>query len=104
MRTASPEPAGNDGPVNSMPMPLAGATAPVTLAGTLAMLYAEFLSGVVLYQLARPGLPVTLGIGATILDMRTGLYAAGAPELYKGRSPNRFRCWPPDSGRSSISR
>ena len=81
MTTASLELARNDVPVNIMPMPLAGATAPVTLAGTLAMLYAEFLSGVVLYQLARPGLPVTLGIGATILDMRTGLYAAGAPEL-----------------------
>jgi trimethylamine--corrinoid protein Co-methyltransferase len=64
-----------------MPMPLAGATAPVTLAGTLAMLLAEFLSGVALYQLARPGVPMILGIGGSILDMRTGLYSAGAPEL-----------------------
>ena len=81
MTTASLELARNDVPVVVMPMPLAGATAPVTLAGTLAMLLAEFLSGVALYQLARPGLPMILGIGATILDMRTGLYSAGAPEL-----------------------
>jgi trimethylamine--corrinoid protein Co-methyltransferase len=81
MTTASLELARNDVPVVVMPMPLAGATAPVTLAGTLAMLFAEFLSGVVLFQLARPGLPMILGIGATILDMRTGLYSAGAPEL-----------------------
>ena len=81
MTTASLELARNDVPVVVMPMPLAGATAPVTLAGTLAMLLAEFLSGVALYQLARPGLPMILGIGGTILDMRTGLYSAGAPEL-----------------------
>jgi trimethylamine--corrinoid protein Co-methyltransferase len=81
MTTASLELARNDVPVVVMPMPLAGATAPVTLAGTLAMLLAEFLSGVALYQLARPGLPMILGIGASILDMRTGLYSAGAPEL-----------------------
>jgi trimethylamine--corrinoid protein Co-methyltransferase len=81
MTTASIELARNDVPVVVMPMPLAGATAPVTLAGTLAMLLAEFLSAVTFYQLARPGLPMILGIGATILDMRTGLYSAGAPEL-----------------------
>jgi len=81
MTSASLELARHDVPVCVMPMPLAGATAPVTLAGTLAMMLAEFLSGVVLFQLARPGLPMILGIGATILDMRTGLYTGGAPEL-----------------------
>ncbi len=81
MTTASIELARHDVPICVMPMPLAGATAPVTLAGTLAMTLAEFLSGVVIFQLARPGLPMLLGIGATILDMRTGLYSAGAPEL-----------------------
>jgi len=81
MTTACIELARNDVPICLMPMPLAGATAPVTLAGTLAMIHAEFLSGVALYQLVRPGLPMILGIGATILDMRTGLYSAGAPEL-----------------------
>jgi len=81
MTTACMEMARHDVPICLMPMPLAGATAPVTLAGTLAVTYAEFLSGVVLYQLVRPGLPMILAVGSTILDMRTGLYSAGAPEL-----------------------
>jgi len=68
-------------PICLLPMPLAGATAPVTLAGTAVQTVAEFLSGVVLYQLAQPGASMLFGIGSTILDMRTGLYAAGAPEL-----------------------
>jgi trimethylamine--corrinoid protein Co-methyltransferase len=68
-------------PISVLPMPLAGATAPVTIAGTLVMTWAEFLSGMALYQLVRPGASVMLGIGSTILDMHTGLYSAGAPEL-----------------------
>lgn len=68
-------------PMCVLPMPLAGATAPVTLLGTAAQCVAEFLSGLVLFELAQPGLPLMFGVGATILDMRTGLYSAGAPEL-----------------------
>jgi trimethylamine--corrinoid protein Co-methyltransferase len=81
MTTACLEMARHFVPICLLPMPLAGATAPVTLAGTLVQTVAEFLSGVVLYQLAQPGCPMIFGIGATILDMRSGLYAAGAPEL-----------------------
>ncbi|HET7293417.1 MAG TPA: trimethylamine methyltransferase family protein [Vicinamibacteria bacterium] len=68
-------------PICFLPMPLAGGTAPVTLMGTVVQTVAEFLGGVVLYQLAQPGCPMIFGIGSTVLDMRTGLYAAGAPEL-----------------------
>jgi trimethylamine--corrinoid protein Co-methyltransferase len=68
-------------PICFMSVPLAGATAPVSLASTIALTLAEFLSGVVLYQTAAPGCPMILGIGSTILDMRVGLYSAGAPEL-----------------------
>lgn len=81
MTTACIEMARHLVPICFLPMPLAGATAPVTLMGTLVQTVAEFLSGVVLYQLAQPGCPMLFGIGSTILDMRTGLYAAGAPEL-----------------------
>lgn len=81
MTTACMELARHFVPILLLPMPLAGATAPVTLAGTLSQTLAEFLSGVVLYQLVQPGCPMIFGIGSTILDMRTGLYAAGAPEL-----------------------
>lgn len=68
-------------PMCVLPMPLAGATAPVTLIGTAAQCVAEFLSGLVMFELAQPGCPVMFGVGASILDMRTGLYSAGAPEL-----------------------
>lgn len=68
-------------PMCVLPMPLAGATAPVTLVGTAAQCVAEFLSGLVLFELCQPGCPVIFGVGASILDMRTGLYSAGAPEL-----------------------
>lgn len=81
MTTACLEMARHHVPICFLPMPLAGATAPVTLMGTVVQTVAEFLSGVVLYQLAQPGCPMLFGIGSTILDMRTGLYAAGAPEL-----------------------
>jgi len=81
MTSACLEMARHHVPICLLPMPLAGATAPVTLAGTAVQCVAEFLSGVVLYQLAQPGCPMLFGIGSTILDMRTGLYAAGAPEL-----------------------
>ena len=81
MTTACLEMARHFVPICFLPMPLAGATAPVTLMGTVVQSVAEFLSGVVLYQLAQPGCPMIFGIGSTVLDMRTGLYAAGAPEL-----------------------
>ena len=81
MTTACLELARHFVPICLMPMPLAGATAPVTVAGTVVQTVAEFLSGVVLYQLAQPGCPMILGVGSTILDMHAGLYSAGAPEL-----------------------
>jgi len=81
MTDACIELARNAVPICLMPMPLAGATAPVTLTGTLVMAAAEFISGAVLYNQAHRGAAMILGGGASILDMRTGLYSAGAPEL-----------------------
>ncbi len=49
-------------PAELISMPLAGATAPVTLAGALVQLTAENLSGVVIHQLAHPGSPIILGV------------------------------------------
>ncbi|MEE9219556.1 MAG: trimethylamine methyltransferase family protein [Acidobacteriota bacterium] len=81
MTAASMELARHFVPICLMPMPLSGATGPVTLAGNVVLTLAEFLSGVALFQLVQPGCPMILGIGSSILDMRTGLYSAGAPEL-----------------------
>jgi trimethylamine--corrinoid protein Co-methyltransferase len=59
---------------------MAGATAPVTLAGTLAQQTAEFLGGVVLHQLANPGAPVVCGTFSGGFDMRYAKLALGGPE------------------------
>jgi len=61
--------------------PIAGATAPATLAGTVAQGNAEFLAGLVLCQVLNPGTPVFYGSMATIIDPRRGAYAYGTPEL-----------------------
>ena len=60
---------------------MAGSTAPITLAGLLAMQTAELLAGVVLSQLVRPGTPVICGTTSTNIDMRSGALAIGSPEL-----------------------
>jgi len=67
-------------PVVIYPMPIAGGTAPVTVAGTVAMNVAEFLGANVPFQLAAPGAPVIMGGGATLLDMKSGTFAFGAVE------------------------
>jgi trimethylamine--corrinoid protein Co-methyltransferase len=62
---------------------MAGATAPVTLAGTLALQHAEALAGIALAQIVRPGCPVIYGSFATNVDMRSGAPAFGTPEMTK---------------------
>ncbi len=66
--------------VDVMTMALAGGTGPVTLAGTIAQTVAEQLSGLVLAQIIRKGINVTFGSCSTIMDLKTGLGAVGAPE------------------------
>ncbi len=68
-------------PVALSSAPMAGSTSPVTLAGSLAQLNAEQLSGIVLTQLARPGTPVLAGYIPGVADMRSGNYLAGAVEF-----------------------
>jgi len=53
------------------PAPLAGATAPITVAGHTAQGVAESLFGLVMHQLYRPGAPFLFGIGSAVLDMVT---------------------------------
>jgi trimethylamine--corrinoid protein Co-methyltransferase len=65
------------------PFTLAGAMAPVTLAGTLTQQNAEALMGVTLTQIVRPGAPVVYGAFTSNVDMRTGSPAFGTPEYAK---------------------
>ena len=67
-------------PVCIASMPMASGTAPITLAGTLALANAELLAGVVITQLLRAGTPVLYGGIPHILDPRTSLCSFGAPE------------------------
>jgi trimethylamine--corrinoid protein Co-methyltransferase len=68
-------------PVALSSAPMAGSTAPVTLAGTVVQLNAEQLSGIVLTQLVREGTPVLAGYIPGVADMRTGGYLGGAIEF-----------------------
>lgn len=59
---------------------MAGTTAPVTIAGTIALTNAEVLASIVMAQMANPGTPVIYGTASTVADLRTGGIAIGAPE------------------------
>lgn len=62
---------------------MAGAMAPVTLAGALVQQNAEVLAGMVLTQLARPGAPVVYGSFTSSVHMRSGSISLGTPEYVK---------------------
>jgi trimethylamine--corrinoid protein Co-methyltransferase len=64
-----------------IPAVMLGATAPVTIAGALAQINAECLSGLVMHQQAGPGAPFIYGGAAPAMDMRTSLCSYGSPEL-----------------------
>lgn len=68
-------------PVNIISMAMAGATSPVTLAGTLVTHNAEVLSTIVLSQLSCKGAPCIYASSTTIMDMRHTTAPVGAPEL-----------------------
>ena len=50
---------------------MAGASTPITSAGTLALLNAELLAGLVYSQLIKPGAPIILGSLPAFFDMKT---------------------------------
>jgi trimethylamine---corrinoid protein Co-methyltransferase len=68
-------------PVQITSQCIAGATSPVTLAGTLVLANAQALSGVVINQVLEPGRPCLYSLGFShVMDMRTGEPTTGAPE------------------------
>ena len=62
---------------------MAGAIAPITLAGAVAQQNAEILAAVVLSQLVRPGAPIVHGTFTANVYMRSGAIAFGSPDLAK---------------------
>ena len=78
------------------PFTLAGAMAPVTVAGAVAQQNAEALLGLALAQLVRPGAPVIYGGFTSNVDMKSGAPAFGTPEYMKsvllgGQLARRYR-------------
>jgi trimethylamine--corrinoid protein Co-methyltransferase len=65
---------------NILSMAMAGATSPVTLAGTLVTHNAEILGGLTLSQLTRKGAPVIYGSSTTAMDLRFAQASVGTPE------------------------
>ena len=65
------------------PFTLAGAMAPVSLAGALLLQHVEVLAAITLAQIVRPGAPVVYGAFTSNVDMRSGSPAFGTPEAYK---------------------
>jgi trimethylamine--corrinoid protein Co-methyltransferase len=61
---------------------MGGTTAPLTLAGLLAVQHAELLLGLVLTQLANPGCPFLYGGTSSISSMQCGALMVGAPEYW----------------------
>ena len=62
------------------PFILAGAMAPVTVAGTAAQTLAEALAGIAFTQIVRPGAPVVFGSFASSMSMQSGAPTFGTPE------------------------
>ena len=67
-------------PAELVSMPLAGATGPATLLGSVVQHTAENLSGVTIHQLVNPGAPIVWGGSPAAFDMRTGTPPMGAIE------------------------
>jgi len=63
------------------PCPMAGGTAPTTLAGLLVQALTESLFGIVLSQLRKPGAQLIIGGLLSNMDMQTTIMAYGSPEM-----------------------
>ena len=68
-------------PVSCAPVPIAGATAPATLAGTLAQMHAESLAAVAITQVLAPGAKVPYSAIPTTMDLRTMELTMGSVEM-----------------------
>jgi trimethylamine--corrinoid protein Co-methyltransferase len=72
-------------PVVITPFTLAGAMAPVTIAGAITLQNAEALAGIAFTQMVRRGAPVMYGGFTSNVDMKSGSPAFGTPEYMKAQ-------------------
>ncbi|MEM1545585.1 MAG: trimethylamine methyltransferase family protein [Candidatus Methanomethylicia archaeon] len=71
-------------PIVLGPVPMAGATAPITVGGATVVAVAEALAAITLIQSVKPGVPVIYSGCAALMDQRTGRFSYGAPEFALG--------------------
>lgn len=67
-------------PIGFGPMAMQGATAPATIAGTVALENAEILAGIIIAQVINPGVPVTYWGIPHAMDLTTGNMSFASPE------------------------
>ena len=70
-------------PVIVTPFTLAGAMAPVTMAGAVVQSIAEALAAIALLQVIRPGVACMIGTFTSNVDMKSGAPAFGTPEYVR---------------------
>ena len=81
-------------PAEIVSMPLAGATAPVTLAGSVVQHAAECISGITLHQLANPGAPIVWGGAPAIFEAPAPPpWAPSRPPCSTWRAPRWASIW-----------
>jgi trimethylamine:corrinoid methyltransferase-like protein len=69
-------------PVIYHPHPAMGANSPCNIPGTLVLANADWLAGLTMHQLKRPGAPFcSAGFTELLMDMRTMLWSYCAPEM-----------------------
>ena len=68
-------------PFAPLPCPTAGTTAPFAIAGAVAQQNAEVLTGLILAQLVRPGVPIIYCGRLAMMEPRTGVSVWGGVEL-----------------------
>jgi trimethylamine--corrinoid protein Co-methyltransferase len=70
-------------PSTYCPSPVAGGTAPITVAGQVTLGIAEALFGLVMQQLRVPGAAFVIGQGPNTLDMATAQSSYNSPEFVR---------------------
>lgn len=68
-------------PILLHPLPLIGATAPMSVLGACVITLAELLAAITIFQLAAPGCAVMAAAIGGATHLRTGRYLCGAPEV-----------------------
>ncbi|MGD8457748.1 MAG: trimethylamine methyltransferase family protein [Anaerolineales bacterium] len=64
-----------------LPCPIAGATAPFSLAGSIAQQNAEVITAIILAQVIQPGLPIIYCGRLAMMEPRTGISVWGGVEM-----------------------